>query len=170
VAHPKQPDPESLRLELQEAITTFRHQIALLMQGIGFVVAADAILLAYAFSQRLSGVLLIASFMPIAILLLFGQTMTGLVPVCYVAMKLERKLSLLEQPLIETWIKTRDDLPFSSTQDIDNVTDSDINAVLSSFLPWWVLKSRKSMLLLLIFAVQFCIFLVGLLCYHYRFM
>src|ERR1700733_8642105 len=97
------PDSESLRLELQEAIATFRHQISLLIQAVGFIAAAGSILLAYGFSQKLSSALLVASLMPLGILLSYYTIMTGLAPICYVAMRLEAKLSLFDEPLMTIW-------------------------------------------------------------------
>jgi hypothetical protein len=164
----KRPDSESLRLELQEAITTFRHQTGLLIQALGFILTADSVLLAYGFAQRQSGVLLVASLMPIALLIVLIQFMVGLVPICYVAIKLERKLSLREEPhlaLVATFVQTRDDLPFSSLENIEN---ADVPKVHDSVLV--VLKSRKSLILLCAFAVQLCLVVISITVFHYRFM
>ena len=105
------PSDESLRLELQEAITTFRHQWSQLMQALGIIITADLALVSYGFVHKLSGVLLAASLMPLAALSAYTTTMTSLVPICYVAIKLEEKLSLDDAPFIGTWVKPRGDLP-----------------------------------------------------------
>jgi len=95
-------DTESLRLELQESTTTFRHQIAILTQVFGIIATADSVLLAYGFTQRQSGILLVASVMPIIGLIMYSAIMTGLVPITYIGMRLERKLALHEESLITT--------------------------------------------------------------------
>jgi len=87
-------EPESRRLELREAITAFHSQLAMLVQALGIVITADALLLAYGFTQKLSIILLLASLLPIAMVVMFLETMTVLVPITYVAVKLERSLSL----------------------------------------------------------------------------
>jgi hypothetical protein len=164
------PNPESLRLELQEAIATFRHQLALLMQAFGIVVTADSALLAYGFAQRKSGILLVASLLPLALLVLFIEVITGLTPIAYVAMRLERKLSLDGEPLISTWVLTRDDIPPISSEVIDKLSDPKHRRSIVRTISWHVLKSRKSQALLGGFIIQFSIFWVTMAVYHYRFM
>jgi hypothetical protein len=83
MSDPQLPDAESLRLELQEAIITFRHQNAQLFQALGVIVTADAALLGYGFAQKLSVVLLVASLMPLAALSVYSTIMAWLVPICY---------------------------------------------------------------------------------------
>src|SRR5580693_6113065 len=123
---PRPPGAESLRLELQEAIATFRHQIAILVQALGITVTADSILLGYGFAQRLSSVLLVASLMPLAALFIYIQIMIGLIPISFIAMRLEWKLSLREDPFIGTWARMRRDLPFSSLVNIGELEDPKI--------------------------------------------
>jgi hypothetical protein len=164
------PDAESLRLELQEAIATFRHQLALLMQAFGIVVTADSALMAYGFVQRKSGILLVASLLPLALLILFFEVITGLTPIAYVAMRLEQKLSLHGEPLIRTWVLSRDDIPSISSEVIDKLSDPKLRASVVRTLSWHVLKSRKSQALLVAFIIQFSIFWITTILYHYRFM
>ena len=164
------PDAESLRLELQEAITTFRHQIALLIQATGVIVTADSILLAYGFSQRQSGVLLVASLMPIAVLAVFFAIMTGLIPVSYVAIRLERKLSLHEAPFMLTWVSQRDDLPYSSLRELEDLDKPEIRDSILTTTPWYILKSRKALVLLGAFIIQLALVITSIAVFHYRFM
>lgn len=86
-------DPESLRPELQEAITTFRHQLGLLIQVLGVVVTADSALIAYGFAQKKSGIFLAASLMPLATAIIYFAVITGLIPIAYVILRLEKRLS-----------------------------------------------------------------------------
>ena len=62
------PDNESLRLELQQAILTVRQWSSLLIQMAGFITTADVVLISYGFAQKLAGVLLLASALPIILL------------------------------------------------------------------------------------------------------
>ena len=100
-------DAESRRLELREAITAFHSQLMMLVQSLGIVITADVLLLAYGFTQKLAAILLLASLLPIAMLVMFVETMTVLVPIVYVAIKLERSLSLHEAPFIETYAQSQ---------------------------------------------------------------
>ena len=170
MSDPQPPDAESLRLELQEAIATFRHQLALLMQAFGIIVTADSALVAYGFAQKKSGILLVASLMPLAFLVLFLEIITGLTPVAYVARRLERKLSLHGEPLITTWVLARDDIPSASTEEMDKLANPKLRDSVVRSLSLHVLKSRKSQALLGTFIVQFSIFWISVGLYHYHFM
>jgi hypothetical protein len=168
--HSHQPDAESLRLELQEAITTFRHQIALLIQALGVLVTADSLLLAYGFSQKQSAVILIASLMPIAALAVFIAIMYGLIPIAYAGIRLEEQLSLHHAPLIASWVNVRKDLPFAEFKDVDDWSSPEIEKALSDISPWYLLHNYKSYLLLTAFAVQLFLCIVSTVAFHYRFM
>jgi hypothetical protein len=65
---PEAPDNESLRIELQEALVTYRHWVSQLTQAAGFFTTADVVLAGYGFSQRLAIILLAASAFPMLIL------------------------------------------------------------------------------------------------------
>jgi hypothetical protein len=164
------PDAESLRLELQEAITTFRHQHSLLIQALGIIVAADSVLVAYGFAQRKSGILLVASLMPLAMLILFIQVMTDSIPIIYIAIRLEQKLSLSEDSLVATWVRRRDDLPFTSIEEMDELDDPKVRDSVLQPPRLFLFKSQKTLILIGTLVVQFSIFLISVTVYHYRFM
>jgi len=165
------PDPESLRLELQEAIITFRHQNAQLIQALGVIVTADAALLGYGFAQKLSIVLLVASLMPLAALSVYSTIMAWLVPICHVATKLEEKLSLDDYvPFIGTWVKTRSDLSsvlsdFAPSKDRE-IRNSTLNVPRSRYFK----TNRTSQALLAAFAAQIGLVVISLFVYHFHFM
>jgi hypothetical protein len=169
MTQPEQPEPDSLRIELQEALATFRHQSSLQIQTVGFLISADSILVAYGFSQRLSSVLLIASLMPVSVLLAIIYTARNLTPVAYVAIKLERQLSITQTPLIATWVRMRDDSPISSVEDISKLDATTIRSLVFGF-PWYLLKSLKVRLVLATFIGQLFLFLISIAVFHYRFM
>jgi hypothetical protein len=85
-------ESESLRLELQEALTTYRHHTSLVIQAFGFIVAADSALLAYGFTQRVGAIFLIASLMPIVMLITVVEIMPRAAAAGYAALRLERSL------------------------------------------------------------------------------
>ena len=161
---------ESRQLELREAITAFHSQLAMLVQALGIVITADALLLAYGFTQKLSAILLLASLLPIAMLVMFLETMTVLVPITYVAVKLERSLSLHEAPFIETYTQSRQGLfplLFDGAKDIDALKDQGFTPK----IPFrYLLRDRKTALLVAASIVQLCIFVISITVYHYRFL
>ena len=53
MADVESPDTESLRLELKEAITGFNAQLSLIAQSLGFMIAADVVLLGWVRSKAL---------------------------------------------------------------------------------------------------------------------
>ncbi len=165
------PDPESLRLELQEAIITFRHQNAQLIQALGVIVTADAALLGYGFAQKLSIVLLVASLMPLAALSVYSTIMAWLVPICHVATKLEEKLSLDDYvPFIGTWVMTRSDLS-SALSDFAPPKDREIrNSTLNVPRSRYFRTNRTSQALLAAFAAQIGLVVISLFVYHFHFM
>lgn len=168
MADTMRPSPESLRLELQEAIATFRHQWAQLVQAGGVIVTADALLLGYGFAQKLSSILIVASLMPLAALSSYITTMTGLVPVCYVAIRLEEKLSLDDVPLIGTWVKPRGDLPAALRDFTQREKDGISNAEFSTRS--YFLRNLQSRSFFAAFALQIAFVIISIFGYHFRFM
>jgi hypothetical protein len=163
-------DPESLRLELQEAIATFRHQVGLLIQVLGVVLTADSALIAYAFTQKKSGIFLAASMMPIATGIIYYAVITGLIPMAYVAIKLERKLSLGEEAFMTRWILARHDLPFRSIENIEDLDRPEIRHAVLESPPLYLLKDPKMLTLVGAFVIQLIVFIISLTVYHYALM
>jgi len=163
-------DAESRRLELREAISAFHSQLAMLVQSLGIVITADVLLLAYGFTQRRSAILLLASLLPIAMLVMFLETMTILVPISYVAIKLERSLSLQEAPFIETYAQSRQGLFPTLLDGAKNLDDLKAQGFVPKIPLRSLLKDRKTALLVAAFVAQLCLFVISLTVYHYRFL
>src|SRR5262245_8388509 len=163
------PSPESLRLELQEAIATFRHQWAQLMQALGIVITADLALLSYGFAHKLSGVLFAASLMPLAALSAYTTIMTSLVPICYVAIRLEQKLSLDDVPFIGTWVKPRGDLP-AAISDFAHLADSEAPNSTLKVPAGHFLKNLTSRAIFVAFALQIGLAVISIVVFQFRFM
>lgn len=75
-----QPDTESLRLELKEAIAAFNAQLSLIAQSLGFLIAADVVLLGYGFAQRRSAIFLLACLLPVIMLIVLIDLAARLPP------------------------------------------------------------------------------------------
>ena len=164
------PDGESLRLELQEAITTFRHQTSSLTQVTGFIAAADSVLIAYGFSQKVSGILLVASVLPVIAIVSYVEILHSTLPLIYVAITLEQKLQLRDAPLATLYLQTyARDVFGHLDKDID-MTDQGVRESILSFPRHMWLTNRPVYILCAIFIAQVGLFLVSLLIYHYRFM
>lgn len=88
------PDGDSLRLELQEALATFRNWVTQLVEAFGVMATGDALLVTYGFSQRLAAILFLASALPLAALLIYLQIMSVAGPLVGLAARIERMLSL----------------------------------------------------------------------------
>jgi hypothetical protein len=90
------PDADSLRLELQEALATFRNWVGQTAQAFGILATGDALLVTYGFSQRLAAILFLGSILPIGAMLLYIQIMPVSARLVSLAVRIERKLSLEE--------------------------------------------------------------------------
>jgi hypothetical protein len=170
MADVKPPDAESLRLELREAITAYHGQLTLLGQSLGLIITADTLLLAYGFAQRRSGILLLGSLLPIAMLVMYIDFMRSLVPISYVAINLEKKLSLHDAPLIGTYARTRQGMLPVLLGGIGSSDELRARGFVPKIPLRFLLKDPKSLLLLCAFVAQLCIFVVSITAYNYRFM
>jgi hypothetical protein len=164
------PDTESLRLELKEAIAGFNAQLSLIAQSLGFLIAADVVILGYGFAQRRSIILLLASLIPIIMLVVLIDLMTSMIPMSYVAINLERRLSLQDWPLIGTYTKSCQGIIQAVLGDIENWDNLKVHGLVPRIRFRFLLNDRKTLLLLGAFFAQLCLFVVSTTVYHYQFM
>jgi hypothetical protein len=164
----KIPDNESLRLELQEALATYRHWVVQLTQVVGFAVAADVVLVSYAFSQRLAGVLLLASAVPILILVMYMMVGSIACPLVDLVLRIERRLLIRKDSLDATYVHTyfRSMTPAlgSRIEDLDDEEVRHLN------LKWDSLWSPIPIILYASTLGGVGIFVLCLTVFHYRFM
>ena len=107
----------------------------------------------------------VASLMPLAALSSYITTMTSLVPICYVAIELEKRLSLHDVPFIETWVKSRGDLPAA----IENFTDAKAQkSALKASL--YFLTNLASLTILAFSALEIGVIIVIIFVYHFHFL
>jgi hypothetical protein len=141
---PETRDNESLRMELQEALVTYRQWASQLTQVAGIFVAADVVLVSYGFSQRLAAILLVASIVPMLILVMYMVIGSVNRPIVNLVLRIERKLLIQEDSLgavlAQTWFK------------------------------WESLWSTVPITLYAATAVQIGIFVLSLTVFHYSFL
>jgi hypothetical protein len=164
------PDNESLRLELQEAIGTFRHWNTQLTQVGGFVATGDVVLLSYGFSQRLAAILLFASGFPMVILLLYLYIGSINIPLVSLILRIERKLLIQDDSLGATYLRAQlpSLTPIPGT--IEELTDEEVHRLnLSLSMSHW-LWTPVPIVLYTSTIVQVGLFVLSLTVFHYRFM
>jgi len=145
-------DNESLRLELQEAIVSIRHWFSLLIQTAGFITTADVVLISYGFAQKLAGILLLASVLPMGIFfinVIIGDLVNTLLDL---VVRIERKLLIREDSLGAALVSSIGKLTFPSRS-----------------RSYW-LRSPVPFMLYVATAIQIVLFVLALTVFHYRFM
>jgi len=136
----------------------------------GFIATADSVLLAYGFAQKESGILLIASIMPLILLVSYLEIYLSTVPVIYVAISLEKELGLGDDALVRTFARTNlRDIYSAINTNSDLKASEALDSVVHN-LRWTLLNKRPGHVLILIFIAQLGLFLVSIYSYHYRFM
>lgn len=168
MAVPGTPDNESLRLELQEALATYRHWVTQLTQVTGFAIAADVVLISYAFSQRLAGILLLASAVPILILIMYMVVGSIACPLVDLVLRIERRLLIRQDSLGATYIHTyfRSMAPVLGGRRIEDLDDEEVRHL---NLKWDSLRSPISLILYTSTLGGIVIFVLCLTVFHYRF-
>jgi len=165
---PEAPDNESLRLELQEALGTYRHWVSVLTQVNGFLIAADVLLLSYGFSQKLAAILLVASGVPMGILIMHMLVGSIASPLVDLVLRIERRLLIREDSLGATYVHTyfRSTLRTHGSR-IENLNDEEVRQL---NLHWDSLWSPIPIILYASTLVQVGLFVLSLTVFHYRFM
>lgn len=165
---PKAPDSESLRLELQEATETYRNLFSQLTQIAGFVAAADVVLLSYGFSQRLAIILLLASFGPGYILVIYLLIGSFLARLTNLILRLERKLLIRKDSIGATYMRSyfRSAEPALGDR-IEDLTDEEVQHLRPR---WDSLWTPIPIILYAVTVIQGVVFILSLAIFHYRFM
>jgi hypothetical protein len=167
---PETPDPESLRLELQEAIITVRHWSSNLIQTTGFIVTANAVLISYGFAQKLAGILLLASALPMGLLLIFLVIGSMVSPLVSLVLKIERSLLIQEDSLGAALARTNLRPSGFIFGDIEKLDDEKVRELNLSGSRWHWLWRPVPIFLYTATAVQLCLFVLALTVFHYQFM
>ena len=165
---PEAPDNESLRIELQEALESYRQYISHWVQGTGFFTAADVALVSYAFSQRIAVILLVASTFPMLMLVTYMTTATIGSGLINLVLRIERRLRIRKDSLGATVARTA---PAKMTPAVgSHIEDLDDEEVGHLNLKW---ESRWGVLPVILYAgsaIHIVLFVLSLTVFHYRFM
>jgi len=162
------PENESLRIELQEALVSYRHWTSQLTQVTGFLVTADVLLLSYGFSQKLAAILLVASGVPILILMMYQ--VVGLIasPLVNLILRIERRLLIRKDSLGATFARTYfGRMTPVLDRPIEDLTDEELRHVT---FKWESLWSTIPIVLYAGTVIQVGLFVLSLTVFHYRFM
>jgi hypothetical protein len=164
------PDDESIRLELQEALVTFRHWTTQANQAAGVIATGDALLVTYGFSQRLAGILFLASLLPFAVLLLYLIIMNAVAHIINLAMRLEKKLSVHTDSLAITYAKLHMGPVLKKIPNIDSLSEKDLLDLDRELSVKYWLRKRIPLAFCLAAVIQIGLAIVSLTVYQYRFM
>jgi hypothetical protein len=162
------PDDESLRLELQETIVTYRHWVSQLTQVSGIVATADVVLLSYGFSQRLAAIILAASIMPIFLLAIYLLVGSLLTPLISLILRFERRLLIRKDSIGAVYVRSYiRSVPQVLIGHIEDLSDEEVRHL---ELKWATLWAPIPIILYVGTLVQIGLFVLSLTVFHYRFM
>jgi len=165
---PEAPDNESLRLELQEALVTYRQLYSSFTQTSGILAAADVALLSYAFSQRIAVILLVASTGPIWLLVSYTIIVSTIGPFNDLVLRIERRLRIRKDSLGVTLAgaTTGKMIPAVGSH-IEDLNDEELRHL---NLRWELRRSVVPIVLYVGTAMHIVLFVLSLTVFHYRFM
>jgi hypothetical protein len=165
---PEAPDNESLRIELQEALESYRQYISQWMQGAGIITAADVALVSYAFTQRIAVILLLGSAFPMLMLVSYMITATFGGGLINLVLRIERRLRIRQDSLGATIART---IPAKMIPAVgSHIEDLNDEEVRQLNLRW---ESRWGVLPIVYYAgtaLHIVLFVLSLTVFHYRFM
>jgi hypothetical protein len=165
------PDNESLRLELQEAIGMVRHWALLVTQAAGFITTADVVLISYGFVQKIAGILLLATVMPITLLIIFVVVGSMASRLISLILRLERSLLIRKDSLGATLAEHPFLRPIGIAYgDIEKLDDEKVRELnLASSKRRWLLRPLPIILYTAI-TIHLGLFIVAFVVFHHRFM
>ena len=164
------PDTETLRIELQEAIITFRAQITLLVQIAGVLATADALLLGYGFAQRQSAIFLVAGLLPVVLLVVGLEFARYVAPIIYVAMRIEQELGLRATSLVSLFAMRAFRRVLPTGDGLTDVGAAEIAQLILEMSPAVILRSRAAYVAYGVIIVQFGLFMLATFSAGYHFM
>jgi hypothetical protein len=165
---PEAPDDESLRIELQEALVTYRQYVSQFVQVAGILTAADVALVSYGFSQRIAVILLLASTFSIFNLVIWMITVSIAGPLINLVLSIERRLRIRKDSLGATLARTAPAKMIPAVgSHIEDLNDEEVRHL---NLKW---ESRSGVIPILFYAttaIHIVLFVLSLAVFHYRFM
>ena len=126
-------------------------------------------LITFGFSQRLAGVLFLASALPVAILLGYLQIMSASAPIILVAMKLERKLLIRHDSLAVTYAKVHLRPLLSRYGSVEDLDEEKLLSLEQNLSKRFWLRKQVPLALYAATIIQIGLAILTLTVYHYRF-
>jgi hypothetical protein len=161
----KPPLKTGAEVQLSSAIQQYQFWAGQLVQSLGFLVAADAVLLGYGINGRTSGAILLAALIPLAMLVVrleFGRQ--GLVA-AYVAIELERRLDTDADSLISMQVATRYPRAYRALLEILRIENQDerVKALRKGMKPRNVMRDSDTIVFIVTALAQVALFLFALI-------
>ena len=164
---PETRDNESLQLELQEAIVTYRHWLSSFTQITAFIGTATALLVTYGFSQKIAVIFLLAGAGPIFILVMYRQVGSITGPLVGLILRIERKLQIRQDSLGATYARiTHPSMILISGSRIEDLSDEEVRHLSPGRYPLW---GPIPIILYASTLVQIGLFALSLTVFNYRF-
>jgi hypothetical protein len=165
---PEAPDDESLRVELQETLVTYRQYTSNFAQTAGILIAADVALVSYAFTQRIAVILLVGSAFPIYILVSATIVASIVGPLNDLVLRIERRLRIRKDSLGATLARTAPAkmIPVAGSH-IEDLSDEEVRHL---NLKWELRWSVISIQAYTGIVIQIVLFVLSLTVFHYRFL
>jgi hypothetical protein len=164
-------DRDALRVQMQQAIETFRHLSTLFVQSAGFLIATDGLLFGYGLAQKKAVPLLIASLAPLAITVVLMLILSHGLPVGYVAVRSEQRLLPREATLAQTYLMTKYPLAYSWIAPSLEMEGDERNQMLANPPLRGMLGAKALALALVIGSIaQLALFFVAQIWFDYPFM
>ena len=164
------PDNESLRLELQEAIITYRQWATQSTQIGGIIATGGVLLLSYGFSQKIAIILLLASAFPMIILLMFLVLGFLNIPLVDLILRIERKLLIRKDSLGAMFLR---DLLYPVTPavgTIEELSDEEVHRLNLNLSISKLIWTPVPIILYASTITLLGIFVLSLTVFHYRFL
>jgi len=164
---PQAPNHESLQLELQEAIVTYRHWLSSFTQISAFIGTVTAVLVTYGFSQKIAVIFLLAGAGPMFILVMYRQVGSITGPLVSLILRIERKLLIRKDSLGATYARiTHQSMVSVPGSRIEDLTDEEICDLSPRGYPLW---GPIPIALYASTLVQVVLFVLSLTVFNYRF-
>jgi hypothetical protein len=134
------------------------------------MITGDALLVSYGFSQKLAGILFVASALPLLFASVLLQMTSAAARLIILALRLERKLMIRENSLAATYARTHLRPLVAGFASIEALSYDDLLSLSQNLSMRRLLSKRIPMLLFLATTAQITLAVVSLVIYHYRFM
>jgi len=154
-----------VEVQLSSAVQQYQFWAGQLIQSLGFLVAADAVLLGYGINGRTSGAILLAALMPLAMLLVRIELGRQALVAAYVAIQLECRLDTNADSLVSMQVATRYPRAYRAVLEILKIENQNerINVLRKGMKPRNVVRDSDTVVFTSAALVQIALFFVALI-------